>query len=98
MAIGEWDYSVQDTSTNGPTTILGVPALVCAVYINTALSAHTVVLKDGTTAVYTIPANATAGNKYGFGPTRFETSLVIDPDDSSTGSVTIEYRPLGRER
>lgn len=94
--VDEWLYSVQDTSSNGPTTILGVPALVNAVYINTALSAHTVVLKDGSSSVYTIPANATAGNKYGFGPTRFETSLVIDPDDASTGSVTIEYRDLGR--
>jgi hypothetical protein len=94
--VDEWKYSVQDTSTNGPTTILNVPALVQAVYINTALSAHTVVLKDGGTAVYTIPGSAAAGNKYGFGPTRFETSLVIDPDDSSTGNVTIEYRDLGR--
>ncbi len=97
MEVDEWNYSVQDVSTNGPTTILSVPALVQAVYINTALNAYEVVLKDGATSVYTIPAGAAAGNKYGFGPTRFETSLVIDPNDSATGSVTIEYKDLARQ-
>ena len=93
----EWKYAVIDTSTNS-TTVTSVPALVKGVYINTTLSAHTVVLKDDTTAVFTIPAEAGAGDAFDFGDegTRFETSLVCDPDDASTGNLTILYYDLER--
>lgn len=93
MAI-EWKYAVVDLSTDS-TTIESVACLVNAVYINTQPSAHACLIKDDTTMVYTIPASATAANKYGFGPTRFETSLVVDPDDAATGSITVEYVILG---
>lgn len=86
--------SVQDTSGNGPTTIHDGPALLFGVYVNTVLSAHTVVFKDGTTAKITLPASLAAGSSPKFYGARFETSLVIDPDDSSTGSITVFYRPL----
>ena len=93
--IREWQYSTQDTSNN-LTTISAVPALVKGVYINTTLSAHTVVLKDDTTAVITIPASSRAGDAFDFDGTRFETSLVLDPDDSSTGNITILFDDLER--
>jgi len=91
---GEWLYSVQDTSTNGPTAISAVPALLCGVYVNTVLSAHTVIFKDNTTAIITLPASLSAGTLLRFPPIRFETSLNIDPDDTSTGNVTVIYKPL----
>ena len=86
--------SVQDTSNNGPTTIHDGPALLFGVYVNTVLSAHTVVFKDGTTAKVTLPASLAAGSERDMHGARFETSLVIDPDDASTGNVTVFYRPL----
>ena len=90
----EWRYSTQDTSDNS-TTVETVPVLLKGFYVNTTLSAHTVVLKDDTAAVITIPASTAAGTKVLFDEgIRFETSLVIDPDDSSTGSVTLIYDPL----
>ena len=86
--------SVQDTSGNGPTTIHDGPALLFGVFVNTVLSAHTVVFKDGTTAKITLPASLAAGTSTNCYGARFETSLVIDPDDSSTGNVTVFYRPI----
>lgn len=91
----EWKKAVIDTSNN-TTTIILVPALVKGVYINTALSAHTVNIEDGTEASFVIPASAAAGNFYDFDATRFETSLIIDPDDSSTGNITVLYKDLAR--
>lgn len=82
-----------DTSVNSTTVHTGRAKLM-GVYVNTALSAHTVIIKDDTTAKYTIPASATAGQYYPFrGPT-FMTSLVVDPDDLSTGNITVEYIPV----
>lgn len=86
--------SVQDTSTNGPTTIHDGPALLFGVYVNTVLSAHTVLLTDGAVTKVTLPASIAAGSERCFYGARFETSLKIDPDDSSTGNVTVFYRPL----
>ena len=86
--------SVQDTSANGPTVIHNGPALLFGVYVNTVLSAHTVIFKDDTTVKLTLPASLAAGSERCFYGARFETSLVIDPDDSSTGNVTVFYRPI----
>ena len=86
--------SVQATDVNGPTTIHDGPALLFGVYVNTVLSAHTVIFKDGTDVKLTLPASLAAGSERNFYGARFETSLVIDPDDASTGDVTVFYRPL----
>jgi hypothetical protein len=64
------------------------------VYVNTVLSAHTVLLVDGSTTVVTVPASLAAGSSILYPGIRFETSLVIDPDNSSTGNLTVAYRPL----
>lgn len=82
-----------DTSTNS-TTITSAPALVYGIYVNTVLSAHTVVIKDDTTARITLPASLAAGTMIQIPGAIFETSLVVDPDDSSTGNITVFWRPL----
>lgn len=93
LFVPEWDYGVVDVADNS-TTVYAKPALLKAIYINTVLSAHDLIIKDGTTTVYTIPGGACASNKYDFENTKFLTSLVIDPDDAATGNITCIYRPL----
>ncbi len=90
----ESEYSVQDTSTDGPTSIHAEPALLMGVFVNTVLSAHTVVIADATTAIITLPASLAAGTMLNFPGLRFETSLNIDPDDASTGNLTIMWRKV----
>jgi hypothetical protein len=89
-------YSVVDVSAND-TTVYSGPALLLGVYVNTALSAHVLPIKDGGTSgttVVSVAASAAAGTNITFPGIRFETSLVVDPNDSATGSVTIAYRPI----
>lgn len=83
--------AVVDTSDN-TTTVNAAATYLYGIYVNTALSAHTVVIKDGTTAVLTLPASTAAGTQINFYGRRFDTSLVVDPDDSSTGGITLFYR------
>lgn len=94
LVVHDDDYNIDvvDTSTD-TTTVSAAPARLGGVYINTTLSAHTVVIKDNTVAKFTIPASAAAGTFYPF-KGRFETSLIVDPDDSSTGSITVLSRPI----
>ena len=87
-------YAVVDTS-NDSTTVSSVPAVLYGIFVNTVLSAHTVLIVDGSTTVLTLPASLAAGTNLTFpGGIRFETSLVVDPDNSSTGNITLSYLPL----
>ena len=64
------------------------------VYVNTVLSAHTCPITDGATTVITLPASWAAGSMQSFPGIRFETSLIVDPNDAGTGNITVAYRPL----
>lgn len=92
----EWKKAVINTADD-ITTISAIPALVKGVYINTKLSDHTVNIEDGTEVSFVIPANATAGNFYDWEAARFETSLIVDPDNNSTGNITVLYKDLARD-
>lgn len=86
-------YSVVNVADD-TTTVYNGPAILMGVYVNTALSAHPLPIKDSTTTVVTIPASATAGSIYTLPGIRFETSLIVDPDNAATGSITVAYRPI----
>ena len=62
------------------------------VYVNTALSAHALPIKDDTTTIVTVPASAAAGSMYNFPGILFSTSLIVDPNDAATGNVTVAWK------
>lgn len=95
----EWNYTAV-TLTDDSTTVSTTPAIVGSIWVNAALSAHTCPIKDGSTTVWTIPASTpvTTSEATAFTflkGTRFETSLIVDPDNSmTTGSIVVQWRPL----
>lgn len=86
-------YAVVDVSVD-TTTVYNGPAILFGVYVNTALSAQALPIQDGSTTVVSIAASAAVGTNITFPGIRFETSLIVNPNDSATGSVTVAYRPL----
>lgn len=86
-------YKVVDVGDNS-TTVFDGPALLFGVYVNTVLSAHALPIKDGSTTVVSLAASAAVGTNPSFPGIRFETSIVVDPDDAATGSVTVAYLPI----
>jgi len=92
---GEYLYGVSGALTTNSITIYDGPCILAGIYVNTAISAHVTVIKDGTTAVLSLPASAAVGSMYTFPGIKFDTSLVCDPDDATTtGDLTFVYRPL----
>ena len=80
-----------DTADN-TTNVTAGPAILYGIFVNTVLSAHTVVIKDGAIAVLTLPASLAAGTYHEFkNGIEFGTNIVVDPDDSSTGNITLIY-------
>lgn len=92
---GEYLYSAEIDWEDNSTTVYNGACVLAGVYMTEAASAHTCVLKDGTTTVLTIPASAAVGTMYNFPGIKFSTSLVADPDDAATaGKAVFIYRPL----
>jgi hypothetical protein len=89
----EFNTETVDLSVDS-TTVYTSRCLVRSVYINTDMSAHALAIKDGATTVFTIPASTPAGIRFNLGDAHFKTSLVVDPNDSATGSITITYKPV----
>ena len=87
----EFDYAVVDIATDSATVRSGA-ALLRGIYINTSLSAHDLPIYDGSTLVFTIPATSAAGYWIPFGDLVFKTSLLIDPNNSATGGITVIYK------
>lgn len=87
--------AVVDLSTNS-TTITSGPALLRGVRINTATSAQACPIKNGASGsdTFPIPASSSAGIWYECGDTRMENGIVVDPDDSATGIITVSWKPL----
>ena len=85
------NYTVIDTSDNTVTVCDG-PAVVYGVYVNTVLSAATVVIQDGSTAIMTLPASLAAGSERDLKGVRVS-SLIVNPDDASTGNITVFWAP-----
>lgn len=86
--------SVVDVADNS-TTVSSAPAILYGIFVNTALSAHTCPITNASTAVLTLAASLAAGTNYWFGQgVPFTTSLIVDPNDSGTGSITLVWAPL----
>ena len=87
----EFKYQVVDLDTD-LTVVASVPGMVVGLYVNVVLSAQDLLIKDGATTVFTIPASTAAGTFFDFKGVRFETDITVDPDDAATGSVTIIFK------
>ena len=90
------DYAVVPIADDSTTVYTGA-VMIYGVYINTVLSAQVLPIKDGTTTVRTIPASAGAGTHYPFPGIKFNTSLIVDPDNAATGNDTVAYRPVNTD-
>jgi len=87
------DYAVVSVTDNTTTVYTG-PCMLYGVYVNTALSAHALPIQDGATTVVSLAASSAIGVNPQFPGVKFNTSLIVNPNDSGTGSVTIAYRPV----
>jgi len=85
--------TVVDTSVNS-TTVSAAPAVLLGIYVNTVLSAHTVLITDAAVTKLTLPASMAAGTKIDCHSALFATSLIVNPDDISTGEIVVFWRAV----
>jgi hypothetical protein len=76
------------------TTVSSAPALLYGVFVNTALSAHACLIANASTTQITLAASLAAGTNYWWDRgVPFDTSLIVDPDNSGAGSITLVWAP-----
>ena len=96
-----WEYAVGNLADNS-TTVCSGDCVVGNIWNggSAATSAHTWVLKDGTQSLGTVAASMAQLDGSGAGVidifkgTRIRTNLIIDPDDSGTGTLIVQYKKL----
>lgn len=82
-----------DLSGNTSTTVYNGPAILCGYTLSVTVGTAAVTIDDNTTAKMTLPVSWPV-NYYGPMGKIFETSLVVNPADTSTGTLQLDYRPL----
>ena len=88
----QFQYSVVDVSDNS-TTVFAGPCILRSVIVHTALSAHAMPIQDDTTVIASLAASSAIGTVLECGDVKLLTSLVVNPDDSGTGMVTVVFAP-----
>ncbi len=91
----EWIRAIVDLSTNS-TTVCAYPCIFRGVSVITALSGQACPIKDDTTQIATLPASLGVGSWAEAGDQTVLTSLVVDPDDSATGTINVIYKPINQ--
>lgn len=88
--------SVVDVADN-ETVVTTDRAFLHGVYVNTALSAHALPIKNGPggATIVTIPASAAAGAHYSFPGIEFSAGIAVDPNDAATGAVVLAWTRAG---
>lgn len=89
----EIQYTVVDVSVNS-TTIYTGSCVFYSIHVNTVLSAHALPVMDGSTTIASLAASAAVGTNLVTIGIPCATSLVVDPNDAATGSVTVVWAPL----
>lgn len=79
------------------TTIYTGPCQLMGIYVNTILSAHIVLIKDGALTMGSLHVSMAAGTNLDFHGMRFDTSLIIDPDNASTGKLLVMWRKINHD-
>lgn len=84
--------TVVDLSVDS-TTVSSAPAILVGVYVNTALSAHACSLESNGAALITLVASLAAGQNLQFWEgVIFPSTLVVNPDNAATGSITVFWK------
>jgi hypothetical protein len=91
----ECEYASVDLSVDAANTVCSGPCVLYGIYVDVVLSAHACPIVDGSTTVFSLIASLAAGtNLHWPNGIRFNTSLVVNSNDSGTGTIVVIYRPI----
>jgi len=90
-----WNYTIVDLATDADTTVTAVPAILGGFKIDTAMSAHVALIKDGAATVITLPASSAVNFREDYGGgILMATNITIESDNSGTGKVGVFWRNI----
>lgn len=90
----ECEYAVVNVADDSTTVYTGA-CLFFGATVSTGLSAHPLPIQDGANVIAGFAASAAAGTTISTGAgIRCNTSLVVDPNNSATGTITVWFRKL----
>lgn len=88
-----WLYSDVDLSDNTTVVYTG-RCMLRSLHITVVMSAHTITVDDTGTPVVGLPASGAVGTNQNCGDLLCLTGITVTPNASSTGKMTVVYKPL----
>jgi hypothetical protein len=82
-----------DLSNNASTTVWPGPALLLGIWVEATIGTASITIDDNATSRLAVPVAIPIG-VHRLPGVIFETSLVVNPQDSSTGQIRLLYKPL----
>ena len=92
--MSSWKPKIVDLS-NGTVTLLTTQSLVKGIYVDSVMSAHSVEIANGSETLLIIPASLAAATVLDFAGEQgvvFDNNVIIKPNGSATGKITIMYQ------
>jgi len=88
-----WEYSVVDLSDNTTVVYTG-RCMLRRLIITTVMSAHAILVEDTGTNVSGLAASGAVGTNQDCGDLLCLTGITVTPNASSTGIMTVVFKPL----
>ena len=87
--------TIVDLATDADVVVTASPAVLCGFRVDTVMSAHAALIKDGSTTKITIAASTAANYNeiYGNG-IQMLTNITVESDNSGTGKIAVFWRAL----
>lgn len=82
-----------DLSNNASTTVWDGPCIVTGIWVEVTIGTAAATLDNGSTAKLTVPIALPIG-EHPIPGLIFDTSLVVNPADTSTGTIRVFFHPL----
>lgn len=82
-----------DLSNNASTTVWPGPALLTGIWVEATIGAASITIDDNATSRLAVPVAIPIGI-HRIPGLIFETNLIVNPQDASTGQIRLLFRPL----
>ena len=84
--------TIVDLATDEDVTVTSSPAVLLGFRVDTVMSAHAALIKDGSTTKITVAASTAANYNENTYSTSFATNITVESDNSATGKLAIFWR------
>lgn len=88
------NVTIVDLATDADVVVTASPAYLVGFRVDTVMSAHAALIKDGSTTMITIAASTAANYNENCHNATFATNITVESDNAATGKIAVFWRAV----